>query len=234
MMPVGLYQDATFVRQARRHLSAADPKMAQIIKKVGPFKPGLVERLFDALVVSIIHQQLSMKAAATIRERVLQLCPRKRLSPVALAGLADQELRGAGLSRQKISYVRSICDHFQNGAIRPQQLNRLSDEQVIEKLVDIRGVGVWTAEMILIFNLQRPDVWPVDDLGLRRALRKWYRIPAPAKRVPPPAQPVSPAARAPAKRDRLLRAGEKFRPYRSVATWYLWSSLDTGIVPGID
>ena len=112
--------------------------------------------------------------------------------------------------------MRSICEHFLSGTIKPRRLARMSDEDVIEQLIDIRGVGVWTAEMILMFNLERPDVWPIDDLGLRNALKKWYRMPANAKR------------------PRLIRAGEKFRPYRSVACWYLWSSLDTGIVPGID
>ena len=190
--------------------------MAQIIKKVGPFKPGVVENTFQALILSIIHQQLSMKAARAISGRVLDLCPRRRLSPKAIMALTGQQLRGAGLSRQKVTYVRSVCDHFLNGQLKPRKLARMSDEEAIEQLVDIRGVGVWTAEMILIFTLQRPDVWPVDDLGLRNALKKSYRIPMAAKR------------------DRLIRAGEKFRPYRSVACWYLWSSLDAGIVPGFE
>ncbi len=213
---MGLYKDVTFVRRAKRALSAADDRMAQIIKKVGPFKPGVVASAFQALIHSIVHQQLSMKAARTISGRVLDLCPRRRLSPAALVALTDQQLRGAGLSRQKVTYLRSVCDHFLNGRLKPRRLARMPDEQVVEQLVDIRGVGVWTAEMILMFTLQRPDVWPVDDLGLRNALKKWYRVPTSAKR------------------DRLVRAGEKFRPYRSVACWYLWSSLDTGIVPGLD
>ncbi len=211
-----LYRDSAFVRRAKRALSAADDRMAQIIKKVGPFKPGVVPNAFQALIHSIVHQQLSMKAARTISGRVLDLCPRRRLSPKAIIALTDQQLRGAGLSRQKVTYLRSVCDHFLSGQLKPRRLARLSDEDAIEQLVDIRGVGVWTAEMILMFTLQRPDVWPVDDLGLRHALKKWYRIPTTAKR------------------DRLIRAGERFRPYRSVACWYLWSSLDTGIVPGFE
>ncbi len=213
---MGLYKDTAFVRRAKRSLSVADERMAQIVKKVGPFKPGVVANAFQALIHSIVHQQLSMKAARTISGRVLDLCPRRRLSPAALVALTDQQLRGAGLSRQKVTYLRSVCDHFQTGQLKPRRLARLSDEEAIEQLVDIRGVGVWTAEMILMFTLQRPDVWPVDDLGLRNALKKWYRIPTTAKR------------------DRLIRAGERFRPYRSVACWYLWSSLDTGIVPGFE
>ena len=213
---MGRYKDAAFVRRAKRSLSAADERMAQIIKKVGPFKPGVVENTFQALILSIIHQQISMAAARTIGGRVLDLCPRRRLTAKALVAATDQQLRGAGLSRQKVTYVRSVCDHFLNGRLKPRRLARLSDEEAIEQLVDIRGVGVWTAEMILMFTLQRPDVWPVDDLGLRHALKKSYRIPMTAKR------------------DRLIRAGDKFRPYRSVACWYLWSSLDTGIVPGFE
>ncbi len=213
---MGLYKDAAFIRKAKRALSAVDDQMAQIIKKVGPFKPGVVENAFQALVLSIIHQQISMAAARTIGGRVLDLCPRRRLTAKAIVAATDRQLRGAGLSRRKVTYVRSVCDHFFSGQLKPQQLARMSDEEAIEQLVDIRGVGVWTAEMILMFTLQRPDVWPVDDLGLRNALKKWYRIPMTAKR------------------DRLIRAGEKFRPYRSVACWYLWSSLDTGIVPGFE
>lgn len=213
-MPVGLYQDAAFIRRARRTLSATDDRMAEIIHKVGPFRPGVVENTFQAMIKSIIHQQISMKAAQTIVRRVKQLCPGGRLSASVLNKAGDRELREAGLSRQKASYVRSICDHFLTGSIKQQLLKRLSDEEIIEKLIDIRGVGVWTADMILIFNLQRPDVWPVDDLGLRAAMKKWYGIPTDAKR------------------GRLLKAGERFRPYRSVATWYLWSSLDGDIVPG--
>jgi DNA-3-methyladenine glycosylase II len=213
---MGLYTDAAFVRRAKRALSAADERMARIIKKVGPFKPGLVENAFQALIHSIVHQQISMAAARTISGRVLDLCPRRRLTAKALIAATDQQLREAGLSRQKVTYVRSVCDHFQSGQIKPRVLARLSDEEAIELLIDIRGVGVWTAEMILMFTLQRPDVWPVDDLGLRHALKKSYRIPMTAKR------------------DRLIRAGERFRPYRSVACWYLWSSLDTGIVPGFE
>jgi DNA-3-methyladenine glycosylase II len=211
---MALFADPAFVRRARRDLATADPTMAAIIAAVGPFKPGVVPNTFDALVRSIIHQQLSMKAARTIVGRVRQLCSGSRLSPAALSGQHDGALRAAGLSRQKIRYVRSVCEHFASGAVDPRRLRRLPDEQVIAALVDIHGIGVWTAEMILMFNLQRPDVWPVDDLGLRRALRRWYRLPATASR------------------DRLVRAGERFRPYRSVATWYLWSGLNTGVVPG--
>lgn len=208
------FDDQAVVRRARREISAADPKMGHIVRAVGPFQPGLVKDTFAALVFSIVHQQLSMKAARTIRERLLKLCPSGRLKPEAVMALSEEQIRGAGISRQKVSYIRSISENFLDGAINPRQLRRLPDEQVIEKLIDIKGVGVWTAEMILMFNLRRADVWPIDDLGLRNALRRWYRIPATAKR------------------ERLIRAGEKFRPYRSVATWYLWGSLNTGVVPG--
>ncbi len=208
------FADPTVVRRARRLLSAADERMAHIIRNVGPFKPGIVANTFEALIGSIIHQQLSMKAARTIRGRVLQSCRGRRLRPRTLAELTDDQLRAAGLSRQKIGYVRSICRHFLDGSIQPARIRHLPDAAVTEQLVDIKGVGVWTAEMILMFNLQRCDVWPVDDLGLRHALRKWYRLPMTAKR------------------PRLLRAGDRFRPYRSIATWYLWSSLDSGVVPG--
>lgn len=210
----GCFDDPVFVRKTRRVLSAADQRMAAIIRQVGPFAPGVVANTFEALVQSIIHQQLSMKAARTISGRVRGLCNGRRLTPRTLAGASDEVLRSAGLSRQKVSYLRSVCEHFLSGAVRPARLRRLPDQEVIETLVAIKGVGVWTAEMILIFNLERPDVWPIDDLGLRVALQRFFEMPSKAGR------------------SLLLQAGEPFRPYRSVATWYLWSSLSTGVVPG--
>jgi DNA-3-methyladenine glycosylase II len=188
--------------------------MGEIIKAVGPFTPDVVKRTFDALVLSIIHQQISMSAAHTITARVRALCPRRRLSAKVLLDCSDETLRSAGLSRQKQRYVRSICEHFSKGAIKQAALEKMTDPDIVAKLTEIIGVGVWTAEMILMFNLRRCDVWPVDDLGLRHALQRNYRMPKTAKRA------------------RLQGFGDRFKPYRSIATWYLWRSLNKDIQPG--
>lgn len=206
--------DERFVRQARRALSASDATMAHIIEQVGAFRPNTVDGVFEALVLSIVHQQVSMKAAQAICKRVRALCPRRRITVAAMTQCSQDDLRGAGLSRPKASYVHNVCAHFADRRVNPRRLAYMSDDAVIACLSDIKGVGVWTAEMILIFTLQRPDVWPVDDLGLRQALQRTFRVPNAATR------------------ERLIRAGERFRPYRSIATWYLWSSLNTGVIPG--
>lgn len=208
------FEQPTTIRRARKHLRAADPHMAAIIEAKGPFRPDILKDPFKALVYSVVHQQLSMKAARTISGRLRRLCPRGRLSPTALAACSTTDLRAAGLSRQKADYIGSICEAFLTATVRVHALKKMPDEEVIETLTQIKGVGVWTAEMILIFSLQRADVWPVDDLGLRNALKKWYRVPAKAKRT------------------RLVNCGRRFRPYRSIATWYLWRSLDGDILPG--
>ncbi|MCG3136697.1 MAG: DNA-3-methyladenine glycosylase [Phycisphaerae bacterium] len=209
------FAEAAVVRAARRRLGQADPLMKRIISAIGPFQPDIVHHPFTALALSIVHQQLSMKAAQTITGRILALCPRKNITPTHLVKLSDDQLRTCGLSRMKVSFMRSLCDHFLSGAIKPARLRKLSDEQVIESLTDIHGVGVWTAEMILIFSLRRADVWPVDDLGLVTALKRHNELPLKPKRT------------------QLVDLGEKYRPYRSIATWYLWRSLDPKNTPRI-
>jgi DNA-3-methyladenine glycosylase II len=162
---------------------------------------------FKALVQAIVSQQLSTKAAATIGGRVRALCG-GRVSPRAIGRLSDTELRAAGLSGQKTSYVRDLAARVEEGTLVLSALERLDDEGVMGALMAVKGIGRWTAEMFLIFRLQRPDVLPVGDLGILKAVQRQYGL----RTLP------SPVA--------LQAIGERWRPYRSVACWYLWASLD--------
>jgi DNA-3-methyladenine glycosylase II len=196
-------------------LRKADPRLAAIIDRIGPYEIQLTRDPFAVLLGSIIHQQLSMKAAATIRGRVRALCPRGRTTPAAIAAIEPHALRAAGLSGQKVAYVRDLAAHFLDGRLTPRGLRRMSDDEAIAATTQVKGVGRWTAGMLLMFCLNRPDVWPIDDLGLRTALQRLTR------------------ARKPLSRDRLLRLGEAWRPHRTCATWYLWRSLDNPVLPGV-
>jgi DNA-3-methyladenine glycosylase II len=211
--------EADYLR-ARRTLARRDPVLAGIMKKYGPCR--LADRNagrdpFAAVIQAIVSQQLSTKAADTIYRRFLALFPQNG-TPGAREVLAADEtvLRGVGLSRQKISYLRDLSAKVSEGAIVFETLPSLSDEGVIETLVRVKGIGRWSAEMFLIFQLRRPDVWPVDDLGIRKAVQQAYRL----RSLP--------------SRERLLRLGETWRPYRTVASWYLWASLDNKPAVGGD
>ena len=162
---------------------------------------------FRALVHAIIAQQLSTKAAATIERRVSALFPAPA-SPEALASVTDTQLRAAGMSVQKIRYLRDLCARVREGSLDLTRLPELPDEDVIAALTQVKGIGRWTAEMFLMFRLHRPDVLPLGDLGIVKAVQRAYGL----RKVPSP--------------DRLRRFGEPWRPYRSVACWYLWASLD--------
>jgi DNA-3-methyladenine glycosylase II len=193
---------------AEQHLCTVDPVLAKIIQKVGPCTLAPRTDHFGALCQSIMNQQISVAAARTVWERFRALFPGKRPRPRALLLLSDDALRSAGLSRQKASYLRSLADHFATGAFPARKLAKMTDEQIVGALIPIKGIGRWTAEMFLIFVLNRTDLLPVDDLGLC-AQAKWaYAL----KRHPSPRT--------------LARLAEKWRPYRSVATWYLWRSRD--------
>lgn len=197
-------------RRARRHLMRADPVLAAVVRHVGPC--GLADRQrtdhLTALLGAIVSQQLSTKAAATIFGRVLALFPDHTIPGAgAIAAVDDATLRGAGLSGQKVAYVRDLCARIGDGRLRLNELDGLDDETVIERLTAVKGFGRWTAEMFLMFRLHRPDVLPVGDLGIVNAVQRLYRL-----RKRPDAK-------------RLLTIGEAWRPYRSVASWYLWQSL---------
>lgn len=203
--------DEAGYRRAERHLERCDPVLGSLVRRVGACRLAARHRgdHLTALVSSLVSQQLSTKAAAAIFARVLALAPGGAIvSHAAMAGIADDDLRTAGLSRQKIAYLRDLVAHVADGRLDLDTLADLSDEVVIARLTAVKGIGRWTAEMFLMFRLQRPDVLPVGDLGILKAVERLYGLPT----RPKP--------------ERLSMIGEAWRPYRSVACWYLWQSLE--------
>jgi DNA-3-methyladenine glycosylase II len=200
--------------RARRHLLRRDPILAALIREHGPCGLAAAQRAdhFSALVRAIVFQQLSTKAASTIYSRMIGLLPDGELTPAGLACLTDEQLRAAGISRQKSGYLRDLCHKVSAGQVPLDALDEMDDEQVIAALTLIKGIGRWSAEMFLMFRLHRPDVLPVGDLGILNAVKKVYRL----RKKPTP--------------ERVRRMGEAWKPYRSVASWYLWRSL--GSAPG--
>ncbi len=200
-------------KEAVRHLKAADPALGAIITAVGPFAMELKasRSLFGALAEAIVYQQLSNKAAATIYSRVEALFPRAKdgFTSRHILGASDESLRGCGLSRAKVLAVQDLARRVHGKELPTlDEAHALDDAALIERLVTVRGIGRWSAEMFLMFRLGRPDVLPIDDYSLRKAYAKAFR-----KRALP-----SPQA--------LERHGEKWRPYRTVASWYLWRTLE--------
>jgi DNA-3-methyladenine glycosylase II len=196
--------------KARRVLMRRDPILAVAIKQIGPC--GMADRQrkdhLSALVGAIVSQQLSTKAAATIFGRFVALFPENHIpDAAAIAAQNDASLRGVGLSGQKVGYLRDLSSRIADGRLNLDELDALPDEVVIERLTAVKGFGRWTAEMFLMFRLHRPDVLPAGDLGIVNAIQRLYRL-----RKRPDAK-------------RVLKIGEAWRPYRSVASWYLWQSL---------
>jgi DNA-3-methyladenine glycosylase II len=182
---------------------------------------------FNTLARSIVGQQISVQAAASVWARLEAWCA-GRVDPSLLAQAKVQELRGCGLSERKAEYLRALGDAFASGRINPQAWAELPDEAVIVNLVKERGVGRWTAEMFLIFNLLRPDVWPLDDIGLLRAVALHWGANRSLEKVVAANRPLEGGREQASKasREQAREVGEALRPWRSVATWYLWRSLD--------
>src|SRR6188768_579188 len=195
--------------RARRALMRRDPVIAMLIRQHGECGLASSQRTdpFHALLHAIIAQQLSTKAARTIEGRLSALFDGGP-TPAAVARVPDEKLRAVGLSGQKLKYIRDLCARILDGSLELDTLTALADGEVIEALTSVNGIGRWTAEMFLMFRLHRPDVLPVGDLGIVKAVQRAYGM----RKAPSP--------------DRLLRLGEPWRPYRSVACWYLWASLD--------
>jgi 3-methyladenine DNA glycosylase/8-oxoguanine DNA glycosylase len=198
--------------EAVRHLSAKDARLARLIERVGPLRLQLahLQSPFEALAESIVYQQLSGYAAAAILARAVALFrPRKFPRPGDLLAMRDERLRAAGLSRGKIAALRDLATKTIDGTVPSmRELRKLPDDEVVERLSAVRGIGSWTAEMLLIFRLGRPDVLPATDYGVRKGFARVYR----RKELPTPKE--------------LLAAGEKWRPYRTVASWYFWRALE--------
>ena len=201
---------ALSLRAAIRHLERGDPVLASLIERSGPCGFGARETgsHLDALVRSIVSQQLSTKAASTIHARVLALIDADQPLPEHWLALDDPALRAAGLSRQKIGYIRDLARHVQSGSLPIAKLHELPDDEVIRALTSVKGIGVWTAQMFLMFRLGRPDILPVLDLGIRNAIKRAYRL-----RKEPTV-------------ERMNAIAKPWEPYRSIASWYLWRSLD--------
>ena len=193
---------------AVEHLRHSDPVLRGVIDRVGLFEPAHEPDLWISLVDSIVSQQLSVKAAATIVGRVRDLGGETGFpGPEALLVTPDETLRACGLSRAKTRYVKDLAEKWTNGTLRPPVLASLPDDEVIAELTQVEGIGRWTVEMVLIFTLGRPDVLPVGDLGLRTAVQRAYDLP----------ERPAPAA--------LTAIAEPWQPYRSAATLFLWRSL---------
>jgi 3-methyladenine DNA glycosylase/8-oxoguanine DNA glycosylase len=194
------------------HLSQADPELGRLIAQAGEFtmRPPPALSLFSALVRSIAHQQLTGKAAETILGRVNRLfAPRRFPTPRDLLEVSPEQLREAGLSAAKTAALRDLAAKTLDGTVPPlARIRRMDDEEVIAALTQIRGIGRWTVEMLLMFKLGRPDVFPTSDLGIRKGFAVTFR-----KRKLPEAAAMN-------------RRGERWRPYRSVASWYLWRALE--------
>jgi len=194
------------------HLKHVDPILCQIIDRVGPCRIRYMDPDFETVVRSIVFQQLSGKSARAIFDRLSDIAGTDgRMSPERILSLSPPEVRRVGLSQQKAKYLGDLAEKTRAGAIDFARLPRLSDEEVVEHLTAVKGVGIWTAQMFLIFALRRPDVLAAGDLGIRSAVRKAYRLRA----LPAPA--------------RVEKLGTKWRPYRSVACWYLWRSVEEAV-----
>ena len=195
--------------KAQRLLARRDPVIRDLMRRYGPC--GLAQAQHTdplrALVHAIISQQLSTRAAATIEGRFRALYGGVP-TPSQVAATPDAQLRAAGLSGQKVRYLRDLCRRVEDGSLPLTRLGVMSDDEVVAVLTEVKGIGRWTAEMFLMFRLHRPDVLPVDDLGIVKAVQRAYGL----RKTPTP--------------ERLTRLGESWRPYRSVACWYLWASLD--------
>ena len=197
-------------RKALAHLRTADPVMADVISRVGrcTLSPRTEWTHFDALLRSIVYQQLSGKAAATIHGRVLQLVGDGEGAASRIIATSHESFRAAGLSNAKASYVRNLAEHVLDGSLPVDSLHELKDDEIIAALTQVKGIGKWSAQMFLMFRLGRPDVLPETDLGVQKGIQKAYRL----RRLPTPAQ--------------VLRRGGKWAPYRTVASWYMWRILE--------
>lgn len=193
---------------ARRHIIKHDGVMRDIVGRVGPFAMQVRGQPYQSLLRAILYQQLAGAAAAAIERRFLALFGGRIPKPHELALLTDEQFRATGVSRQKAGYMRSIAEHFDSGELSDRKLMRAPDDEVIEAVTRIKGVGRWTADMLLMFCLGRPDVLPVGDLGIQNSMKLAYGLDAAPKT------------------DEMAAIAEPWRPYRSAGSWYLWRRAD--------
>lgn len=195
------------MRKAINHLKKCDPVLRAIIERVGPFRMEYGVPQFPSVAEAIVYQQLNGKAAETIFKRFAALAG-DPLTPEGILRLSDAELRSVGLSKQKSAYLKDLAEKTAAGVLDFAKLGELPDEEVIRQLTQVKGIGVWTAHMFLMFSLRRPNVLPTGDYGVQMAVKKHYR----KRKLPKPKD-----------MEKIARAWE---PYRSIACWYMWRSLD--------
>ncbi len=189
--------------------------MAALIARLGPFRPVITPDPLRVLVGSILQQQVSVASASKVFARLRRACPGRRIAARGLLSLSPAKLRELGLSRQKAEYMHVVATAFARRELTPTRLRRMTDAEVLAATTRLKGIGRWTAEMLLIFCLEREDIWPVDDLVLRKGLQRFFDMPA-----VPTARECEPL-------------GDDWRPYRTYATWYLWRSLEGALMPGV-
>jgi len=195
------------VRRAINHLKKSDPVLAAIIERVGPFRMEYGQPTFHSLAEAILYQQLNGKAAVTIFKRFTDLAG-DTLTPEGILKLSTAQMRGVGLSKQKTAYLRDLSEKTNAGLLKFERLPELPDDEVIAHLTQVKGVGVWTAHMFLMFTLRRQNILPTGDYGVQAAIKKYYR----KRKWPKPAV--------------MEKIARPWQPYRSIACWYLWKSLD--------
>ncbi len=194
--------------KATRHLSAADPVMRRLIRKVGPCRLVLEKNRFGMLVRSIIGQQISTKAARSIHLHLKDLIGPGNMTPESILGKSRPQLRRIGISARKAGYLHDLAGKCCDGTLNLSQIGRFGDDDIISKLQTVRGVGVWTAQMFLMFSLGRPDVFPLGDLGILKAIHNLYGL----KKLPD--------------RNQAQEIADRWKPYSTIACWYCWRSLD--------
>lgn len=208
---------AQHIRTARLKLRKSDPKLAAVIKEVGPCTLKARRDRFGSLASAIVSQQISTSAAATIKQRVLDAISEQRETPVkrgfpwcaiTMAGFSIEDYRELGVSRQKAGYILDLSEKVNDGSLDLASISKLDDEAVIEQLIQIKGIGRWTAQMFLMFSLARMDVLPVDDLGIKNGFQKVYEL----DELP--------------NKEQMFEIAEPWKPYRTIASWYLWRSLE--------
>lgn len=199
-------------RKILEHFDDRDAVMADVIRRVGPFKLNRNKNYFQVLCKAIVGQQISTRAAESINQRFQNLFAGNRPTPGKVQDLEEKQLREVGLSGQKVKYMKDLSEKFIDGTVRPHRMAYQDNEEIIQQLTRVYGIGRWTAEMFLIFSLNRMDVLPVGDLGLRAGLKSLYNM----RTVPSP--------------DRVRILGKKWQPYATVGTWYTWRTLDEGII----
>lgn len=200
------------IQKAKRYLGRRDPVLRDVMRRVGEFSLTIEAGGYEVLVRAIISQQISTAAAKTIRQRLEDLLPKKKISPESINKLCDDQLIQAGISAQKRGYLKDLTLKTLDGTLNFDRIAAADDETAIEELITVRGVGRWTAQMYLLFSLGRPDVFALDDLGLKNACRRLYGLSDQYSRL------------------ELEKLAERWAPWRSVASWYLWRAADQGLL----